>query len=288
MRLSRMLTAAVAVAASLTMTALGSPAQAAGPNLTYHGGAIEPTPAIYLVYWGAQWTTVGDPAGTIPYEQAFFNGLYGTGDTWTTSTKQYCSGAAVGATTCGTGTTHVGVPSGSLIKGIWYDNTLPAPPAPTQPLFAQEAIAAAKHFGNLTAASNASVEYIIHTASGFNDPEFGSVYCAYHSSTSSTYGTLAYSNIPYMPDMPLTCGANTVNSGNSGKLDGVSIVGGHEFTEVITDQFPNGGWLDSNGEENADKCAWITSGSGRMHNLTLSTGTFAVQTLWSNSAGGCV
>jgi hypothetical protein len=288
MRRSRLLQVLVAVGAAVSLSAMSSPA-GAGPNdLIYGGGAVEPTPAIYLVFWGSQWSTLGDPQGEAAYEQAFFNGLYGTGDTWTASTKQYCQGAPVGATSCGTGTTHVGVPSGALIKGIWYDNSLPAPPAPNQVLFGQEAVKAAQHFGNNTSASNASVEYVIHTATRNNDPEFGGVYCAYHSSVTGAAGTVAYTNMPYMPDMPFTCGGNIVNSDSRGALDGVSIVGGHEFAEVITDQFPNGGWLDANGQENADKCAWVSSGPGAMHNLNLSTGRFAVQTLWSNSAGGCV
>jgi serine protease len=283
-----LLTVGLAIGASLALMAGGSPAAgAAGGNLTYHGGAVEPTPAVYLVFWGSQWNTLGDPSGEAAYEQAFFNGLYGTGDTWTTSTKQYCQGAAVGASSCGTGTTKVGNPSGALVKGIWYDNALPATPSPTQVDFGQEAIKAAVHFGNLTAASNASVHYVIHTATHNNDAQFGVAYCAYHSSVSSANGTIAYTNMPYMTDMASTCGGNAVNAGTGGKLDGVSIVGGHEYAEVITDQFPNGGWLDSAGAENGDKCAWITSGAGAMHNLTLSTGRFAVQTLWSNSAGGC-
>jgi serine protease len=62
--------------------------------------------------------------------------------------------------------------------------------------------------------------------------------------------------------------------------------------EEITDMRPSTGWLDTSGEENADKCAWISSGQGAMGNLTLSTGTFAVQSTWSNAfgggSGGCV
>ena len=34
--------------------------------------------------------------------------------------------------------------------------------------------------------------------------------------------------------------------------------------ETITDQFPNGGWLDGSGAENGDKCAWISLGPGRV------------------------
>lgn len=67
---------------------------------------------------------------------------------------------------------------------------------------------------------------------------------------------------------------------------------GHEFAETISDQFPNGGWLDSKGSEIGDKCAWISSGQGASANITLSTGTYPVQSLWDNAfnkdAGGCV
>src|SRR6266576_1162733 len=73
---------------------------------------------------------------------------------------------------------------------------------------------------------------------------------------------------------------------------GQTIVEGHELAETITDQFPNGGWLDRRGEENGDKCAWISSGQGASSNVRLSTGTFPVQSLWSNAfnggSGGCV
>ncbi len=46
------------------------------------------------------------------------------------------------------------------------------------------------------------------------------------------------------------------------------------------------------GAENGDKCAWITSGQGAATSVTISSGTFPVQSLWSNSfnsgKGGCV
>jgi serine protease len=64
------------------------------------------------------------------------------------------------------------------------------------------------------------------------------------------------------------------------------------MAESITDQFPNGGWLDSNGEENGDKCAWISSGQGASASVKIGNTSFPVQSLWSNAfnsnAGGCV
>ena len=65
-------------------------------------------------------------------------------------------------------------------------------------------------------------------------------------------------------------------------------------TPACTDfsRHANGGWLDSRGAENGDKCAWISSGQGAASNIHLSTGTFPVQSLWSNAfnggSGGCV
>jgi serine protease len=133
------------------------------------------------------------------------------------------------------------------------------------------------------------VQYVIATASGNNASGFGTQYCAWHSSTSSTYGNIAYTNLPYITDAGGSCGANFNGLGPNA---GITIVSGHEMAETITDQFPSTGWLDAGGEENGDKCAWISSGQGASANITLSTGAFPVQSLWSNAfnnnAGGCV
>ncbi|MDE3070633.1 MAG: hypothetical protein KGJ43_07880, partial [Acidobacteriota bacterium] len=50
-------------------------------------------------------------------------------------------------------------------------------------------------------------------------------------------------------------------------------------------------WTDSSGNENGDKCAWISTGQGASQDITLTTGSFAVQSTWANDfeggAGGC-
>jgi serine protease len=177
-----------------------------------------------------------------------------------------------------------------MLAGTWYDNTSAAPSRPSQSNIASEAVRAAQHFGNTTGASNAGVQYVIATATGNNSSGFGSQYCAYHSSTSSSVGNVAYTNLPYITDAGASCGANF---NGLGQYAGITIVSGHEAAESVTDPFPNTGWLDSSGSEIGDKCAWITTGTaGASQNVTLSTGTFAVQSLWSNAAssdkGGCV
>jgi serine protease len=154
---------------------------------------------------------------------------------------------------------------------------------------AAEAVRAAQHFGNTTPSSNASAQYVIATATGNNSKGFGKQYCAFHSATNSVVGFVAYTNLPYITDAGAACGANFNGLGPDA---GITIVAGHEMAESVTDQFPAGGWLDSAGAENGDKCAFISSGQGAAADITLSTGTFPVQSLWSNAfnsgAGGCV
>ena len=158
---------------------------------------------------------------------------------------------------------------------------------PTQSQLAAEAVKAAGHFGNTTATANTTVQYVINTSTGHSMRGFGTQWCAWHSSTSSTYGNVAYTNMPYITDAGASCGANF---NGLGAKAGITIVGGHEFAETETDIFPNGGWLDSSTAENGDKCAWISSGQGASANVTMNGVTFPVQSLWSNaSAGGeCV
>ena len=256
--------------------------------LSYHGGkggvGVETAPKVYLVLWGSQWAN--DPSGEAQILENFFNGVGGS--PWLNSVTQYCEGVATGTTNC----KGAGTPAGNqpgIYATYWYDNSIAAPSHPTQSQLAAEAVNAAQFFGNTNATSNASVQYVIATAHNNNASGFGTQYCAWHSSTSSSYGNIAYTNLPYITDAGASCGANFNSLGTNA---GITIVEGHEMGETITDQFPSTGWLDSGGAENGDKCAWISSGSGASANITLSTGTFPVQTLWSNAAnsgaGGCV
>jgi len=258
-------------------------------DLFYHGGTggigVETAPKIYLVLWGSQWNN-NDPSGEAAILENFYRGVGGS--SWLNSVTQYCQGVATGTVACGTSGTPAGNQTG-IFAGVWADNASSAPSKPRQSQLAAEAVRAAAHFGNTTAASNASVQYVIATATRNNSSGFGTQYCAYHSSTSSTFGNVAYTNLPYITDAGASCGANFNGLGPDA---GITIVGGHEMGETISDQFPSTGWLDSGGAENGDKCAWISSGQGASADISLSTGTFPVQSLWSNAfnsgSGGCV
>ena len=263
-------------------------------NLSYHGGTsdgaagtigVETAPKVYLVFWGSQWIN-NDPSGEAAILENFLSGVGGS--SWLNTVTQYCQGVASGTYFCN-GAGQAAGNQTSMFAGYWYDNGTSAPSHPRQSQLASEAVRAAGHFGNTSAASNASVQYVIATAHGYSSRGFGTQYCAYHSSTSSTDGDVAYTNLPYITDAGASCGANFNGLGPDA---GITIVEGHEFGETISDQFPSSGWLDSGGSEIGDKCAWISSGQGASADVRLTTGTFPVQSLWSNAfnsdAGGCV
>ncbi|MEA3201934.1 MAG: hypothetical protein QOE90_3362 [Thermoplasmata archaeon] len=240
---------------------LGS-ASPAVSNMVYGGGPVQTAPKVYLVFWG--WTS-GDPSGEAPVLAKFFAGVGGS--SWANIQTQYSS---------------IGNPSGQL-AGTWWDNSSGFQTIPDL-YVGNEALRAEAHFGY-----NANADYIIATPHLHNDAEFGAQYCAWHSNIADSAGKqVAYTDLPYIPDAQLgTCGQNFVNAGAAGNLDGVTIVGGHEYAEAVTDPIPTTGWADTSGQENGDKCAWNSGPGATAQNIVLSTGTFAVQSLWSNAASAC-
>jgi serine protease len=289
-------------------------------TLSYGGGidgigVTSSTPKVYLVFWGSQWGTQGtdsngnltftsDPDSGAPYIQNLFKGLGTGGELWSATMTQYCDGSKVasGATSCPSGAAHVGYPTGGALAGVWYDNSAATPSAATGNQIANEAIKAAGHFGNTTAATNRYVQYDILSPHGADPDSYQSNgFCAWHDyngdssltggAASSPYGDVAFTNMPYVMDVGSSCGQSFVNS--PGTDDGYSIVNGHEFAETVTDQNPAGGWTNQQtistytGEENGDECAWISSGQGKAADVSTASGGFAMQSTWSNDTNRC-
>jgi hypothetical protein len=316
-------------------------------NMAYYGGHVQVHPKEYLVYWGwgqsGAWpsgtkcaskrisegslsaTLPCDPDGAGKYTADFLKQIGGTA--WAGVQTQYYQTDSSGKQT------FISNPSNRL-AGIWVDNTdantlpktsldNPAGSTNTLTVLGREAQAAVKHF-KITDLKNANI--LIFQPPGLSDPNaLSQGYCAFHDYMwndieAGAYNGLtqgiSYSNIPYQLAINSggtnVCGENAVNSGPQGKLDGYSIVVGHEMEETTTDPGAEdvigsgispthlGGWYDSlDANENGDKCAWVgidpTTGQGTFPipgatgNITGNAGkTFAVQSLWSNAAAGGV
>ena len=268
---------------------------------------------VYLVFYGSGWGTQstnangdatfsGDPDGAAPVTQEMFKGIGTGGELWSADLTQWCQGVSSGVSTCPSGTaasSFVPYMSGGILAGVWEDTSATTPINANGHTLALEAIKAAQHFGNTTAASNRYSYYVIMSAHGDDPDNYQSPtqgYCAWHDwngdtslsggAASSSVGDIAFSNQPYNMDLGSSCGVGFVNS--PGTLDGWTMTLGHEWHEAMSDYFPAGGWTASSGQENSDECAWIAAGSaGGAANVSMGTGTFTEQASWSNDTNNC-
>lgn len=301
--------AAAATSANTLSYNGGTPSNSQG-NVGVMNGKVK----VYLVFYGSGWGTQstasngdavfsGDPDGAAQVAQDFFKDIGTGGELWSADLTQWCQGISSGSQSCpaGTpGTSFVPYQQGGILAGVWEDTSAQTPINATGAMLAQEAIAAAQHFGNTTAASNRYAYYVIMSATGDDPDNYQSPtqgYCAWHDwngdsslsggAVSSPVGDIAFSNQPYNMDQGSSCGVGFVNS--PGTLDGWTMTLGHEFSEMMSDTFPAGGWTNaSSGQENGDECAWISPGSaGGAANVTMGSGTFAEQAIWSNDDDQC-
>jgi hypothetical protein len=237
-------------------------------NLSYHNGPVQrPVQSVYLIFWG-NWQSGGDPNGAATRLTNFFS-LIG-GSQWNGTVTQYYDTAG-----------NIANPTGQL-AGTWYD-TASVPSKPSQSSVAAEAAKAAVHFGNYSV----NTSYFIAMPTGHDPSGFKRQWCAFHSDTSTSSGTVSYTDFPYTTDAGASCGSNSVNAGSAGTLDGVTIVGGHEYAETETDPQPSTGWVDPSGSEIGDKCAWVSLKNNSYGGTTLGTNEFPNQPLWSNAISGC-
>jgi serine protease len=294
---------------------------ATGPETLSYGGGIDGIGVqsghskVYIVFYGNQWgssSTDGngnlkfsnDSAGAAGVAQQMFKGIGTNGELWSADLTQWCDGPNVsaGATSCPSNANFIPYQSGGVLAGVWYDNSSASPSAASGHQLGQEAVNAAAHFGNTTAAANRDAYYIIASPTGTNPDSYQGQYCAWHDyngdssltggAVSSPYGDVAFSNQPYNIDSGAGCGVGFVNS--PGTTDGYSITLGHEWHEMMSDQNPAGGWTNNtgssyNGQENSDECAWLSPGTtGGAANISFgSFGTYAEQASWSNDTNSC-
>ena len=261
------------------------------PAVYHPGGAVQHNPHVYLLLWGPNWSTDPNQENSATYLEKFYGGLgVPAQDSWSTITSQYADGSG-----------HP-VFNGSVFAGAFQDTGIPPTGAtPVQIAAEADAFAAMHALADLT-----DTQIVVATQEGtcpqgFDDascPGGAGNNCGWHSSSNEPY-----TNLPYELDAGTICGQGEVN-GTNGTDDGFSLIGGQLYADTITNPYPAAGavpgtspnpaWVDTNdtvsGGEIGEKCLWGQTWSTSVHpaNVTLSTGTFAMQPLWSNAAGGCV
>jgi hypothetical protein len=222
-------------------------------NMTWHGGAILVSNKTQAIFWGTSWTSyTGD---IITGLDTFFGGFGGS---------NYAKAS----------TEYTGSNGQVTASSSYLGHVIDATAAPSRALSVTSAVAEACKMTNNNPDPNAL--YLIYTETGAGHVS----YCAWHS-----YGTCSNGapvQVAYMPNITGIAGCDpqdTYGTGHSQGLAALANVTAHELSEAITDP-RNGGWYDSAGAENGDKCAWSFTGPVRLSNSSV----WKLQGEWSNNA----
>jgi hypothetical protein len=222
------------------------------PNLIWHNGAIMTSSQVIAIYWGRSWTGSNPKIAGLA---SFYAGL--NASSYMNTNTEYTG-------------TNGQVGKAVTYAGAYVDTTSAPKTAPRTSTILAEVC---KVIPANQLATNGYYPVYVDTKRGHAG------YCAWHS-----YGTC--NGVPiqfgffFNLDGDPGCDPGDVVTGHSQGLAALGNVSGHEISEAVTDP-RNGGWWDSTGAENADKCAW-TFGDPF---VTLNNGTqWMVQGNWSNAA----
>ena len=223
--------------------------------MTSHGGIILVANKTQAIFWGSEWTSATFAGDKITGLDSFFSGFGGS---------NYA----------GTNTEYTGTNGQVTRTSTYLGHVIDATAAPSRAPSVSAAVAEACKVTNNNPDPNAL--YLLYTSTGAGHVS----YCAWHSYGSCSNG--APVQVAYMPNIDGLAGCDpvdTYNTGHSQGLAAVANVTAHELSETITDP-RNGGWYDSGGAENGDKCAWTFVSA-----VTLSNGSkWKLQQEWSNAA----
>ena len=222
------------------------------PNMTWHNGAIINSSAVTAIYWGTSWGTpsfVGDKiSGLDTWYTGYSNSNYAkTSDEYNGSNGQVGPNNSYGGyvidTTAATGGNQVSPILAEVCKVV---------PNPA-----------------------ADGYYPVYT-----DIKRGNAgYCAWHS-YGSCGGTPVQIAFFFDLDNDPGCDPQDTTTSHPQGLAALANVSAHELSEARTDP-RNGGWYDSSGAENGDKCAWTFN----VPSVTFTDGSnWKVQGEWSNAA----
>jgi hypothetical protein len=233
------------------------------PVITYHGGPIIATPTVYIIWYG-NWNQSN--GSDTPAGQQIVRDFVSTEG---------------GSNYFQINTTYSGV-SGNINNGGETTDTGSQGTRLTD----------TKVFNVVTNAINtgalpydANGVYFVLTSSNVSESSgFCSRYCGWHTDGNSSSGAhIRFAFVGNANRCLSACAAQTTSPNGNAGVDGMISVIAHELEEATTDPDPHTGWADSNGSENADKCAWTFGShqtqlpSGAWYNMTLGTRNYLVQ-----------
>jgi hypothetical protein len=218
-------------------------------DLLWHNGAILPSSTIRAIFWGASWSSPGDKISGM---DSFYNGIGGS--SYLHTNTEY------------TGTNNQVVGTGVTYSGHLVDLSAAPSKAPSTSTIQAEV-------AKVITSPVANAYYPVY----IDQPRGHAGYCAWHS-YGTVHGVPVEFGFFFKLDGDAGCDPVDTGSNHSQGLAAIANVSGHELSETVTDP-SNGGWYDSSGAENADKCAWTFDG-----NVMFGGQSWKIQGNWSNAA----
>ncbi len=221
-----------------------------GANMLFHNGEIMPTASVHSIFWGGGWSNPGDK---ITGMDTYYSGYGGSG--YAHASDEYTG-------------TNGQVTSTVSSTGHTVDLSTAAGGGSTSAILAEVCKVAgtgAVHNGY----------YPVYV----DLPRGNAGYCGYHSAGTCN-GVIVQFAFFWNLDGDPGCDPSDTSGLHSQGLAAIANTSSHELSEARTDP-NNGGWYDSRGQENGDKCNFIFA-----HPLvTFSNGSqWKAQAEWSNAA----
>jgi len=222
------------------------------PNMTWHNGKIMPIAVTENIFWGTSWGT--SPGDKITGLDTWYDGF--SGSNYSATSDEYTgTNGQVSATTSYLGhvTDTSAASGGNSTSAILSEVCKKITPDP-----------------------NGNGYYSVYT----DLPRGNANYCAWHS-YGTCGGTVVQFAFFWKLDGDPGCDPQSTISTESEGLAALANVSGHELSEARTDP-TSGGWYDSSGAENGDKCAWTFN----VPYVTFSSNgsQWKIQGEWSNAA----
>jgi len=133
--------------------------------------------------------------------------------------------------------------------------------------------------------------YFVLTSADVNETTgFCTQYCGWHTYAFINGTYIKYSFVGNADRCPGACSIQSPGPNGTTGPDAMVSVIAHELEEAATDPLLNA-WYDSQGEENADKCAWTfgstqIANNGAQYNVMLGGAPYMIQQNWVNASGG--
>jgi hypothetical protein len=139
---------------------------------------------------------------------------------------------------------------------------------------------------------NSNAVYFVLTSSDVSESSgFCTKYCGWHTAATSGGRRIRYSFVGNANRCLNACAAQTTGPNGNAGVDGMISVVAHELEEAISDPDLNA-WYDSQGAENADKCAWTfghaqyQTANGAWANMQLGSRNYLIQRNLQHNTNG--